>query len=73
MPCSVSPGSDLGEQILEGPGLQLLLFNTRLVNNKAPIIYDLITEEGVNLACITWLGPEGGVPFSEMCPARFQV
>lgn len=37
--CSGPPGSDpgSGHQILEGPGLRLLLFNASSVDNKAPL------------------------------------
>lgn len=46
-----------------------------VVNNKASLICDLISEEHINLACIieTWLGPKGGVLFSEMCLPGFRV
>uniref|UniRef100_A0A2D4IEU1 Endonuclease/exonuclease/phosphatase domain-containing protein n=1 Tax=Micrurus lemniscatus lemniscatus TaxID=129467 RepID=A0A2D4IEU1_MICLE len=52
-----------------------MLFNARSVVNKAPLVRDLILDEGDELACITetWLGQEGGVPLSEMCPDGFQI
>lgn len=51
------------------------LVNARSVCNKATLIHDLILEEKADLACITetWMGQEGGVPFTDICPASFQV
>lgn len=58
-PANSNSGPD--QQTDRGLGFWLLLFNAMSINNKAPLICDLISEEQVNLACITetWLGPEG--------------
>lgn len=42
-PVYSNPGPD--QQTDRGPGFRLLLFNARLINNKDPLICDLISEE----------------------------
>uniref|UniRef100_A0A2D4LBZ5 Endonuclease/exonuclease/phosphatase domain-containing protein n=1 Tax=Micrurus spixii TaxID=129469 RepID=A0A2D4LBZ5_9SAUR len=64
-----------GDGVAQGPGLRLLLLNARSFVNKAPLVWDLILDEEADLTCITetWLGQDGGVPLSEMCPDGFQI
>lgn len=64
-----NPGPD--QQTDRGLVFWLLLFNAMSSNNKTPLICDLISEEVVNLACITetWLGPKGAGRFPSLkCP-----
>lgn len=59
----MSSSSIPGQRINSDPGLGLLLLNasTKITTEKANMAY--ITD--------TWLGPEGGVPLSEMHMARY--
>ena len=52
-----------------------MLMNARLVQNKTALIHDVILDEGADLACITetWVGEEGGVPLSQLCPPGYSV
>lgn len=55
---------NLGGLGSQGLGFRLMLCNARSTVNKAPLIYDLVSEGEVDLAGITetWLGQEGGCP-----------
>lgn len=59
-PSSLSSLLVTGQHPLGSSVVWLLLVNTRLVNNRVPLIQNPIEEEQADLACIitTWVTPE---------------
>ncbi|XP_061476577.1 uncharacterized protein LOC133381454 [Rhineura floridana] len=55
--------------------LRMLLLNARSVHNQISLIHDLIVDEAADLACITqtWVGEQGGVSLSQLCPPGYLV
>ena len=76
-PCA-SPSSNLencGSHVSQLSGLQLLLLNARSAQNKISLIHDLIMAEEADLACVneTWVGEQGGVGLTQLCPPGYLV
>ena len=77
VPCSGPPYTRrfVGSSISQPSGLRMLLLNARSVHNKTSLIHDLIVDEAADLACITetWVGEQGGVSLSQLCPPGYLV